>query len=192
MPHYVGSSGVARKVIKNYIGVNGVARLIKRSYVGVGGVAREYFSAGIPFSYPVAGSNRGTFTYGKNNNGFTLSLTHNEDYSANYVVAIQSVDKLSAGNHTISFDLVFTGSYGEGGYNILRSYDGQLLDGAQPGTVADSNFASWTPGTKTVNASFNLAQDALIQMHFDAKDGRTFNFTMTNVYIDGQPVIFTF
>lgn len=43
--HYIGVSGVARKVKKSYIGVDGVARGGKSGYVGVSGVARQFLGS---------------------------------------------------------------------------------------------------------------------------------------------------
>ena len=43
MPHFIGVSGIARKVNPPHVGVSGVARKISDGYVGVNEIARKFF-----------------------------------------------------------------------------------------------------------------------------------------------------
>lgn len=187
MAIYRGVDNVARKVTKQYRGIDNVARKISKEYRGVDNVARLVF--GDNYYIDTAVNNADlladySFDIDGDTIGISLTTTGNRGNEGDIILYVKHTGEFGEfAGKTISFD------YDAVGYNVRHSTI-YYLESHKSGALEETK--KYFDGTGSYST---ITDDECIWISFriwlsGAGGAGTKSITISNLKIDGEPIIF--
>lgn len=204
---YYVTNGVAREISRQYIGVNGVARTASATYrfIGVDGVARRISTAyvGIENTFRVPTATNLYYTVQKIDPYPQNGNTQNATFGAGTVTLYQNSTTPSeiAENRTIvraylyglNVGDIITFDYNYNGPGTSSSTIYYIDAIVAFGTTGDRIFLVHRDGSGSIEHTVTEEDVSRVFLRFEVNNGRGANqtqtFTITNLKVNGQPVI---